>query len=376
MSLDGAGRDSSEAGFVSFDEFTPASADADHALAPSDMAELARLLETASRNRSNLLIRGGGTHQGLGGRVDPEVVVTTSNLNRVISWEPDDLTLVVEPGARCIDIEQMLGTKRQTAGLPETRDSATVGGVVAAGVSGYRRARYGPTRDRILEVTMVTGEGRVVRGGGRVVKNVSGYDLPRLASGSFGALGVIGSICLKLWPMQEAALTVTCDDPVGAWKKLYRPLAVLQTDQESCAFLQGARPDIENQARRIGGDAREGLQWPEPPRGDYRFSFRVPPSLVGHALERVPSGWTFVAQHGVGEVTTAGDSWDLGWATESRRWAESVGGAIVILEAPTRVYQEFDPWGTPPTTVELQRRLISTFDPHRVINPGRLPGGI
>ncbi|NIR39303.1 MAG: FAD-binding protein, partial [Gemmatimonadetes bacterium] len=93
---------------------------------------------------------------------------------RVVDWQPDDLTVVVEAGVTVGTLESMLAERGQTALLPEWGPEATVGGVVAAGISGYRRARLGPTRDRVLEVTIVTGDGRVVRGGGRVVKNVSG----------------------------------------------------------------------------------------------------------------------------------------------------------------------------------------------------------
>ena len=166
------------------------------------------MLTAASTDRTAVLLWGGGTHQGIGGRVSPGVVLATSRLDRIVSWEPEDLTVVVEAGVRIGDLDDLLAEKGQSAVLPETMPDATVGGVVAGGISGYRRARYGPTRDRVLEVTLVTGDGRIVTGGGQVVKNVSGYDLPRLATASFGGLGLVGRVCLKLWPAPPARFTM------------------------------------------------------------------------------------------------------------------------------------------------------------------------
>lgn len=349
---------------------------AERVLAPDSVEEAARMLEAASDARARVLLWGGGTHQGYGARVEPDVVVVTTRLDRVLAWEPDDLTLVVEAGARVAAVEEMLAARRQTAVLPEAPGDATVGGVVAAGVSGYRRARYGPTRDRMLEVTLATGDGRVVRGGGRVVKNVTGYDLPRLATGSLGALGMIGAVCLKLWPLPEASATMRVDDPQRAWRVLYRPLAVLETPAGSFAFLAGTRAEVESQAAAAGGEPSEGLHWPPQPQGRLRWSLRVPPADTAAAVERLPGDWSFVAQHGVGVVECASPGEELEAALELRAWAESRGGGLVLAEAPAGVYDQVDPWGAPPPALHLQRRVVAAFDPLRVVNPGRLPGGI
>ncbi|NIV25710.1 MAG: FAD-binding protein, partial [Gemmatimonadetes bacterium] len=104
----------------------------------------------------------------------------------------------------------------QTAVLPETPGSGTVGGAIASGASAWRRLRYGPIRDRVLETVMATGDGRVVKAGGRLVKNVTGFDIPRLATGSYGSLGVIGQVCLKLWPTGTRFAGVPADDAAAA----------------------------------------------------------------------------------------------------------------------------------------------------------------
>lgn len=236
-----------------------------------------------------------------------------------------------------------------------------------------RRLRYGPTRDRVLEVRLVTGDGRQVRGGGRVVKNVTGYDLPRLACGSLGRLGVIVEVCLKLIPLPEATMTVALKDWSAA-AGVYRPLSIL-ADRGGCqVYLAGTRAGVEAQAAELDGSAREGLHWPADPTGPFRFSLRVPPGLVEEASGRLPEAWEWLALPAVGEVRISAP--EATGATLIRDWAESVGGRLVVTQAPETWYQEFDPWGAPPPGTNLAAKLSEAFDPHRILNPGRLPGGI
>lgn len=353
------------------DEVAASLPPADHRFAPETPEALAGMLLAASDARAPVLVWGAGTHQAIGYPVAPVVVVSTARLDRVVAWEPDDLTVVVEPGVTVGALESMLADKRQTAALPESIPEATVGGVVAAGLSGYRRARFGPTRDRVLEVDLVTGDGRHVRGGGRVVKNVTGYDLPRLATGSLGSIGVITSMCLKLWPLAERSVTVTVDDPARARSSVYRPLAVLETQAGGFVYLQGTGAEVEAQAHRLGGAVVEGLVWPEVPAGNVCLSLRVPPALVADAIRRLPPG-PFVAQHGVGEISLAPTGWDADQLAGLRTWAEDQGGSLVRLRGETPA--GFDPWGSPPAGLALQRRLMAAFDPARILNPGRMAG--
>jgi FAD/FMN-containing dehydrogenase len=346
---------------------------ADVIAAPSTPEEMAELLARATEARAKVLVWGGGTHQGYGHRIEPDLLISTSRLNRIIDWQPDDLTVVAEAGLGVAALEDQISTRGQTAALPETRDGSTLGGVLAAGVSGYRRARYGPSRDRMLEVTVVTGDGRLVRAGARVVKNVTGYDLPRLVVGSFGALGVIVSVCLKLWPNPGATATVTLDDPERA-VLVYRPMAVLRDPLTTRIYLGGTPEEVDSQLKRLGGTVADQLLWPPPTSAKCQWSLRVTPSLVSEALRRLPAESSFVAQMLVGEIAVGTASPE--GMNDLRGWAESVGGCLVLVAAPAELYEVFDPWGSPPSTVELQRRLIASFDPGRVINPGRLPGGI
>lgn len=339
-------------------------------VAPKTVEEVASVLSEATATKTPVRVWGGGTKQRWGRAPAPGIVLSTQHLDAVEHWEPDDLTLVVGAGAKVIDIESMLAGRGQTAVLPERPGQATVGGAIATGTSSLRRGRLYGLRDRVLEVTVVTGDGRVVRSGGRVVKNVSGFDLHRAVVGAFGSLGVVVSVCFKLWPIPEAALTIRVEGEIPP--VIERPLAVLETGAGTDLYLWGTEREMSSIRHLVGGAAHPGLVWPDDPEGAFRWSLRVPPSLLGDALARVGS-WDFLAIHGVGEIRLGSDGFD--GAPELREWAESQGGALVLTEFPGGE-PPIDPWGAPPSSVGLQGALIAEFDPARVINPGRLPGGI
>lgn len=345
---------------------------------PTSVEDVCEVLKWASEMGAVVVPWGGGSHQGLGVPPAADIVLNMEGLASVESWEPEDLTVVVESGMAISLLEAQLNDGGQTALLAERPATGTVGGAVASGISGYRRGRYGPTRDRILEVTLVTGDGRLVRGGARVVKNVTGYDLPRLAVGSLGSLGVIVSVCLKLWPAPETTATIRVDDARAALATAWKPLAVLETREGVDVYFGGTGAEVTAQAAAIGGVPSDGLSWPEQPRagGGAAWSLRVPPDLVSSAIERLPPSWDYVAQHGVGDIACADPHGDADAAVELRSWAESSGGALVMVEANDTVRSAVDPWGTPPSTLVLQRRIVSRFDPDRVVNRGRLPGNL
>ena len=349
--------------------------DAAFTVAPDSPAAAAEVLSAAAAAGLTVGFWGGGTHQSIGNPVAADVAVTSRRLDRILDWQPEDLTVVVQPGVAVADLEATLAERRQTAVLPEQPGNATVGGVVACGLSGYRRLRFGPTRARVLEVELATGYGAVVRGGGRVVKNVTGYDVPRLATGSFGALGFIGSLCLKLWPLEAAMATVTGVGP--EWRDVFRPLALLETDGLMTVFLSGTPEQVDAQVAALDGVAEAGLHWPAPLEAPVRLSLRVPPSQVGAAITQI-ADWeetSYRAAHRVGEI-------EIGTAAAAERlhglrsWAEAHRGALVVVDAPDELLAGLDPWGSPPPSLEIQRRVKAAFDPNGICNPGRLPGGL
>ena len=343
---------------------------------PETIDEAAALMANLPDGENRTRIRGGGSHRGIGYPVSSDVILSTAKLDRVVSWEPDDLTVVVEAGVLVAELERMLSSKGQTALLHEDPGTGTVGGAIATATSGWRRYRYGPIRDRVLEMTLVSSDGRIATAGGRVVKNVTGYDIPRLATGSLGAMGLIARVCLKLWPVPHASATVPVESAEDALEVAYRPLAVLETREGARVFLAGTPEEVAGQAAELGAEPTTGLEWPDQPAGKVRFSVRTPPSSLRGVVSRLGSSWSYLAQFGVGEVTVAAEQVDLEELGELRSQAESVGGALVMLEAPATVARSFDPWGAPPASIDIQRRIVNLFDPGRRINSGILPGRI
>lgn len=346
---------------------------AEHVVRPPEIETTAHVLRAASESGLRVLIWGAGGHQGRGDVEDPDVLLLTEGLRKPIEYEPEDLTIVVGGGTTLDEIDEIVTERGQTAVLPETDGAATIGGVIAAGLSGWRRLRYGPTRDRVLETVLVTGDGRVVKGGGRVVKNVTGYDIPKLATGSLGALGVIGSVCLKLWPRPRAERTVLVGSPAEA-DAAYRPFAVIETERGTTVLLGGPEREVEAEVSALGGVASEGLQYPDPLDADLECTLLVEPRLVAAGVAEIRTilpGATFQAAHGVGEIRTGATPRDVAALSELRSWAERMGGSLIRTNGTG-----LEPWGTPPPDLELQRRVKLAFDPRRVCNPGRLPGGL
>lgn len=340
-------------------------------LAPRSIDDVERVVRAANESGTPLRIWGGGTRQKLGGTPPDGWILSTARLNQIETWEPDDLTVVVGAGIGVADLEDRLATASQTAVLPELPGASTLGGVLATGAAPLRRARMLSPRERVLEMTMVTGDGRVVRSGGRVVKNVTGFDIHRAAVGAFGALGVIVEVCLKLWPVPPASATIRIPDAETA-RLVNRPLAVLETRDGVDLYIWGTEDDIHATVSELQLPARDGLEWPDDPAGSFTWSLRIPPALVTEALGQV-GDWSFLAVHGAGEIRLASDTAD--GAGELREWAEAKGGSLVVTGYPGEG-PPIDPWGSPPSTAEIQRRLIAEFDPNRIINRNRLPGGL
>jgi len=343
-------------------------------VAPPSLEAVAEVLDWASTAGRRVLPWGGGTHMGPQVGKTSDLIVLTTGLSGIVDYQPEDLTLVVRAGSLVSDVAALLDGRNQSAVLAEDAVGSTVGGMIAAGVSGYRRHRYGPTRERMLEVQIATGDGRVVTAGARVVKNVTGYDIPRLVCGSLGSLGIIGQVCLKLWPMPSTAATVAVGD-ASSLAALYRPLAFLETEAGVAAYIAGTPEEVAAQTAAIDGTATPGLQWPEPLAESSQLELRIPGPLVRSAVDQVRAAdaTAFRAQHGVGIVAAGFAEWSTGRLEGLRAWAENNGGAVVVTAAPAG---GVDRWGTPPESLALQRRVKEAFDPRGVMVPGRLPGGI
>jgi glycolate dehydrogenase FAD-binding subunit len=176
----------------------------------ADREDVCEALRRASAERLKVAPVGRGTKLGMGGAGAPaDVVLSLERLNRVSDYPASDLTITVEAGLPIRDLAPTLAAKGQMLPLDVPfATEATIGGTIAANVNGPRRLAYGSWRDLVLGMQFVTAEGKLVKGGGRVVKNVAGYDLPKLLVGSMGTLGVIVEITLKVFPIPPATTTL------------------------------------------------------------------------------------------------------------------------------------------------------------------------
>ena len=174
---------------------------------PATTAEVAGVLRQTS---GSVLVRGSGTHAQWAGRVfDPDLVLDTTGLRGVLTYNPSDMTASVRAGTRLTDLQDHLAGNNQWLALdpPAAGAGATVGGLLAAGDSGPSRLRYGGIRDLVIGVTLVLADGTVARAGGHVIKNVAGYDLAKLVHGSLGSLAVITEVVVRLHPRPGGSIT-------------------------------------------------------------------------------------------------------------------------------------------------------------------------
>ena len=183
---------------------------------PKTEAELAAVIRKAHADKTPLRIRGGGTRADLGRPAQPAGVLSTQGLSGITLYDPGALTLIARSGTSMAEIEAALEVENQMLafepidyrGLLGTDGEPTIGGTVAANISGPRRVLVGACRDFVLGVRFVTGEGDIVKNGGRVMKNVTGLDLSKLQCGAYGGLGVLTEVSMKVMPKPQAAMTL------------------------------------------------------------------------------------------------------------------------------------------------------------------------
>ena len=208
---------------------------------PTDADALAACIEAARGAAAPIRLHGGRGKDGLGYRAGGARLIDLSGLEGVVSYQPDELVLVLRPGTRLAELDRLLAEHNQhlPCETPHWGPAATVGGAVACNLSGPRRFKAGALRDFVLGVEWVDGRGRRVRAGGKVVKNVTGYDLAKVMCGSFGTLGALSEICLKVWPRPQAQRT------------LVQP----RSDLAELRRLAGLPSEITGLALECGGDA-------------------------------------------------------------------------------------------------------------------------
>lgn len=177
---------------------------------PVNEEEVVAVLAFANRERVKVLVRGGGTqlNTGLPPR-DGDILLSMAKLNQIVEHAPHDMTVTVQAGVKLVDLQAHLALAGQWLALdPVLSPYATIGGIISTNISGARRLRYGGVRDQIIGIRVVLADGTIANGGGKVVKNVAGYDLPKLFTGALGTLGVIVAATFRLYPKRPASRTV------------------------------------------------------------------------------------------------------------------------------------------------------------------------
>jgi len=397
---------------------------------PTSVVGVSRVLALASAHGLAVAPTGGGARLAWGApprRLD--VVLSLARLDRVLAHEPADLTLSVECGATLEALDAVLRPHRQFVPLDPARSHAsTIGGLIATGAAGPYRARYGTMRDLLVGLTVVRADGTVVKGGGRVVKNVTGYDIPKLHVGALGTLGVVVEAHLRLHsrPIEErswvfgfasveaalhAALDIR-DTPVvlsrcqlvtaGALRALGGPeppaaaLAVTIGSVPEAVRAQGSQ--VADICGRAGSPAIEVPQadawwqriadvtWPEDPATHLSMRIGIRPTDAVKALRAVeavqPGGGALRAT-----VNVANGVLHAALAPiEARRVSDVVArvrealaaldGTCVVEHAPPDALPGLDVWGDVGSALEAMRRLKRELDPAGVLNPGRYVGGI
>ena len=378
---------------------------------PGSVEEAAQALADATRRRARVAFRGGGTKRGWGNPGAPvDVALSTRRLDGPIEHNPGDLTAVLGAGVPLARARAALAREGQELPLdpPLGRDEgATVGGVVATGDSGPLRHRYGAPRDLLLGMTVALSDGTVARSGGRVIKNVAGYDLPKLFAGSFGTLGLIAEVVVRLRPLpaRTASAVGTTDDPALVQAGALA-LAGARLEPESldvfwragaggvAARVGGAAPGPQAEAavrvlRRAGIEARveaeDDALWSAQREGQRAAGGAVvkvsglPTRLA--ALLGAAASWgaevVGMAALGVTWVRLPpADDADLVAAVDDLR-ARLGASACALADAPEAVRSKAGAWPEPaPAELALMRRGKARFDPGGTCNAGVFVGGI
>jgi len=353
---------------------------------PGNAEELAAALKEAAAAGQAVIPVGGGRALGMGNPPERfDLALETVGLDRLVEYSPADLTVTVEAGMRLEALQSELARAGQFLPLdPFGGPGHSVGGLLACGWSGPLRLRYGTARDYLVGLRVALPDGRLARSGGRVVKNVSGYDLNKLHLGALGSLGVIVEASFKVYPKPLSEVTVSFSGGFeDAWAEAERALGLAMAPVALELLQLGGRPKLvgriagsEEGTRRIrrelGWEDADGDFWTDHARrgADRWARVSVRRGALAGLLRQLPEPARWVAHPGVG-VAHWFDFDDPEQFLAIRRAAEAEGGSVVLLAAPPDFKRAVGAWGRPPAEVDLMRRLRDAFDPGRTLSPGR-----
>ena len=392
---------------------------------PSITQELAHVMSHAHDNSWSVLPCGSGSKLGWGGvSKDIDLVVSTERLNRIIEHAVGDLTVTVEAGVKFTDLQNVLTKTNQFLPLePAYPQDATIGGIVATADSGSLRHRYGGIRDMLLGLSFVRSDGQIAKAGGRVVKNVAGYDLMKLFTGSYGTLGIITEVTLRVYPVPEASGTVVLTGEAEAIASATKTLLASALSPTAVDLLstqlvsqlsrgqgiglivrfQSVSESVKEQSSRLlevgqqlglSGtfytEADEVKLWQQLPEQIWEST--QPPAItckIGvsptaavatltklDALTASSALGLIHAGSGLGLLRLDPTVTTPQTILELRRSCQDQSGFLSVLEAPISLKQQLDIWGYNGNALEIMRQIKQQFDPKNLLSPSRFVGGI
>jgi len=385
---------------------------------PGTAEDLARSLRWARGAGVKVTPRGGGTKLGWGNPPAAcDLLLSTTRLHRVLEHAWADMTVIVEAGCRVADLQQILAKHGQQLALdPLWPEQATIGGILSTNDSGTLRVRYGSLRDLVIGITVALPDGTLAKSGGKVVKNVAGYDLAKLFTGALGTLGVIVQAIFRLHPLPRERRSLSFR---GTPESLSQLLLAILASKLTPTGLQlrvapaGAQLDvrfdgtaagIEAQADQVQQIAAPSLASSDAPAEIWlshqaiwdgaapalvaKFSvlpacFAALCALVARAAAARSLAWKVVVQSvGAGYLRLEGNEEALRTTLLTlrdelaRTGDPKIGGTMVALGCPVAVKRGLDVWGPPSDAQPLMVRIKQRFDPDGTLNPGRFLGGI
>lgn len=397
---------------------------------PKSQVELAAVVTCAHHHQWRMLPCGRGTKLDWGGLASGiDLVISTERLDRLIDHAAGDMTVTVEAGIPLAALQHQLATAQQCVALdPAFSDRATVGGIIATRDAGSLRHRYGGVRDMCLGISFIRHDGQRVKAGGRVVKNVAGYDLMKLLAGSFGTLGIISEVTLRLYPLLQdsqthvlsgAALEIaTCvqallnssltPTAVDLISPRHLPEASPAAELGLVVRFQGLPESIAQQGDRLWSLAEQthlnAQTLAKTDESQYWQSFAIASShttaqpmailsqlgalstqsvsilmAIAELCQRHSLDWDarVHAGSGLGTLRLEGDHQKASLVLqEVRVLCQSAAGFLTLLQAPAMLKTELDAWGYSGNALESMRTIKQQFDPQNLFSPHRFVGGI
>jgi glycolate oxidase FAD binding subunit len=394
------------------------------AIEPSSADEIAQTLASASNHRASVVIRGGGTKMGWGRTpASVDILLSTRRLDAVVAHEYADLTATVQAGARLDDVNRVLARHGQWIPIESAFDDSTIGGAIATNDSGPLRHRYGTPRDLLIGIRLALADGRLIKAGGNVVKNVAGYDIGRLMTGSHGSLAAIVSATFKLMPLpaasstlvstfqradalvaavtaitssqlEAAAVEVRAGGParraaregVGSGRTYQLILKFESTPGALNAHVQKARGLIDQASTDVITAESEAALWHEHLRAPWIASgmvvrFAWLPASLGALLAFIDDVRGSVeeieligrAALGSGLLRVDADAGIQRNIVERLRSRTDVFRHVVVLRADAAVKQQIDVWGPLGDAGSLGASVKHALDPTGILNAGRGP---